>query len=62
MAVPESTTTFVREYYEYNRETGTKKVLSRWHYDTRKFTNGPVLVENFDSVDMQKEKRGTKKK
>jgi hypothetical protein len=39
---------FTREFYSYDYETKTKKLSSRWHYDLKKFANGPVLVEEFD--------------
>lgn len=62
MALAESTGVFVREYYDYNRDTDTKKLLSRWHYNIKKFANGPILVENFDTVDKEKKKKSSKEK
>lgn len=61
MGVVEPAGVFVREYYEYNREAGTKKLLARWHYNVKKFANGPILVENFDNVDLEKKKSSKKK-
>lgn len=51
---------FVRDYYQYDYETRTKKLISRWHYDLKKSPNGPVLVEEFDFN--QKETKKRKKK
>lgn len=56
MAAIESPTKFVREFYEYDWETQTKKVSSRWHYDLVKFSNGPILAEELAIV----EKKDTK--
>lgn len=39
---------FTREFYSYDHETRTKKLSSRWHYDLKKFANGPILVEELD--------------
>ena len=56
----ESPHKFVREFFTFDWETRTKKLDSRWHYDLKKFRNGPVLVEEFDfSV---KEKKSKKKR
>lgn len=48
MAVNNVPTKFVREYYDIDPETNTKKLSSRWHYDLEKTKYGPVLVENFN--------------
>jgi hypothetical protein len=50
-------TKFVREYFTYDYETRTKKLSSRWHYDLKKFANGPVLVEEFDFAEEETKKR-----
>jgi hypothetical protein len=60
MAVIEQPTKFVREYYDYDWDTKTKKLSSRWHYDLKKFPNGPILVEEFDLPEKEK-KKGKKK-
>ena len=51
---------FIRDYYTYDYETRTKKLSSRWHYDLKKFVNGPVLVEDFTSTEEETKKRKKK--
>jgi len=51
---------FVREYFTYDWETRTKKLDSRWHYDLKKFPNGPILVEEFNFPEKEKRKRKNK--
>lgn len=48
---------FTRDYFQYDYETRTKKLVSRWHFDLKKNRNGPILVEEFDF-----EEKNTKKK
>jgi hypothetical protein len=50
-------TKFVREYFTYDYETRTKKLASRWHYDLKKFPNGPILVEDFTEEEIKKRKK-----
>ena len=57
---PEPPTKFVREYFTTNWETREKKLDSRWHYDLKKFSRGPILVEDFSAP--EKEKKSKKKK
>lgn len=59
MAVTEQPTKFIREFYEYDWETKTKKLSSRWHYDLEKFPNGPIQTEEF--ILPPKEKKTRKK-
>ena len=59
MAVIEQPTKFVREFFEYDWDTKTKKLSSRWHYDLKKFPNGPILTEEF--IFPPKEKKTRKK-
>lgn len=59
-ATPETLTKFVREFYSFDWDTRVKKLESRWHYDLKKFRNGPILVEEFDLT--EKEKKSKKKK
>jgi hypothetical protein len=53
---------FTREFYSYDYETKTKKLSSRWHYDLKKFANGPILVEELDLDDKKtrKQKKSSK--
>ena len=51
---------FVRDYFHYDYETRTKKLISRWHFDLKKFANGPVLVEEFDLNEKETKKRKKK--
>ena len=53
---------FTREFYSYDYETKTKKLSSRWHYDLKKFANGPILVEelDFDDKKSKKQKKSSK--
>jgi hypothetical protein len=60
MAVTEQPSKFTHEYYDYDSETKTKKLSSRWHYDLKKFPYGPTLVEEFNLPAKEKKKR-TKK-
>lgn len=57
---PESPSKFVREYFTYDYDTRTKKLDSRWHYDLKKFRNGPVLVEDFSAPEKEKKKKKKK--
>ena len=52
---PEQNHKFVREYFTIDPETRIKKVESRWHYDLKKFRNGPILVEEFNLPPKEKE-------
>lgn len=54
---PERLTKFVREYFTYDFDTRTKKLDSRWHYDLKKFSRGPVLVEDFSAPVKEKKKK-----
>jgi hypothetical protein len=54
-AIPEQNHKFVVEYFTTNQETRVKKLESRWHYDLKKFRNGPVLVEEFNLPSKEKE-------
>lgn len=36
----------IKYVIEYKDDKGN--ITSRWHYDLRKFFNGPILVENLD--------------
>jgi len=56
-ASQEQSTKFVREYFTYDFDTRTKKLDSRWHYDLKKFHNGPVLVEDFSAPEKEKKKK-----
>lgn len=51
---------FVRDYYQYDYETRTKKLISRWHFDLKKSPYGPVLVEEFDLNEEETKKRKKK--
>jgi len=61
-ATPEPNHKFVIEYFTFDWETRVKKVESRWHYDLKKFRNGPVLVEEFNLPPKEKEPKGEKSK
>lgn len=60
MAVTEQPTKFVREFFDYDWETKTKKLSSRWHYDLKKFPNGPIMTEEFIFPEKEKRKRKSK--
>lgn len=51
---------FVREYFQYDYDTKTKKLASRWHFDLKKFPNGPILVEEFDFKEKEKKVKKSK--
>lgn len=53
-------TKFVREYYDYDYETKTKKLSSRWHFDLKKFPYGPILVEELNFAEKETKKRKKK--
>lgn len=57
---PEPNHKFVIEYFTTDPETRVKKLESRWHYDLKKFRNGPILVEELSLP--PKEKQPKKKK
>lgn len=40
-------TNFTRDYFYYDSKTRTKILASRWHFDLNKFSNGPIMVEEF---------------
>ena len=50
-------TKFTREFYTYDYDTRTKKLDARWHYDLKKFPNGPILTEEFDLPPKEKKKK-----
>ena len=50
-------TKFIREFYVYDYDTRTKKLDSRWHYDLKKFPNGPILTEDFSHPEKEKKKK-----
>lgn len=54
---PEILPKFTREYFTFDFDTRTKKLVSRWHYDLKKFRNGPILVEEFDFPAKEKKKK-----
>ena len=57
---PEQNHKFVVEYFSTDWETRAKKLESRWHYDLKKFRNGPILVEEFDLPPKEKEPKKKK--
>lgn len=57
---PEQNPKFVIEYSTTDPGTRVKKVESRWHYDLKKFRNGPVLVEEFNLPPKEKEPKKKK--
>jgi|GEM_PF-4863767 len=40
-------TNFTRDYFYYDSKSRTKILASRWHFDLNKFSNGPIMVEEF---------------
>ncbi len=48
---------FTRDYFYYDHETRTKVLSSRWHFDLKKFSNGPILVEEFIPTEKEKKKK-----